>query len=73
MITGALNHGENVFAVGSVEGINFTVCAVGSDVVILSSSFERVQVIPGSGLDTERIVRCVNCCPDSGKVLMLHC
>uniref|UniRef100_A0A9J2PHZ4 RAVE complex protein Rav1 C-terminal domain-containing protein n=1 Tax=Ascaris lumbricoides TaxID=6252 RepID=A0A9J2PHZ4_ASCLU len=68
VITGALNHGENVFAVGSVEGINFTVCAVGSDVVILSSSFERVQVIPGSGLDTERIVRCVNCCPDSGKI-----
>uniref|UniRef100_A0A914ZRW3 RAVE complex protein Rav1 C-terminal domain-containing protein n=1 Tax=Parascaris univalens TaxID=6257 RepID=A0A914ZRW3_PARUN len=68
VITGALNRGENVFAVGSVEGINFTVCAVGSDVVILSSSFERVQVIPGTGLDTERIVRCVNCCPDSGKI-----
>ncbi|VDM24379.1 unnamed protein product [Toxocara canis] len=68
VITGALNRGENVFAVGSVEGINFTVCAVGSDVVILSSSFERVQVIPGSCLETERIVRCVNCCPDSGKI-----
>ncbi|VDK43174.1 unnamed protein product [Anisakis simplex] len=68
VITGALNRGENVFAVGSIDGINFTVCAVGADVVILSSTFERIQVIPGSCHDTaERIVRCVNCCPDSGK------
>jgi hypothetical protein len=27
VITGALNKGESVFAVGSVEGINFTVRA----------------------------------------------
>ncbi len=26
VITGALNHGESMFANGSVEGINFTVC-----------------------------------------------
>jgi hypothetical protein len=25
VVTGALNNGHNVFAVGSVEGINFTV------------------------------------------------
>uniref|UniRef100_A0A914VV83 Uncharacterized protein n=1 Tax=Plectus sambesii TaxID=2011161 RepID=A0A914VV83_9BILA len=68
VITGALNKGESVFAVGSVEGINFTVCAVGCDVVILASNFERVQIIPGSAFGEEAIVTCVDCCLDSGKI-----
>ncbi|TKR87267.1 hypothetical protein L596_011689 [Steinernema carpocapsae] len=68
VITGALNKGESVFAVGTVEGINFTACAVGTDVVILASNFERVQVIPGGLRDDETVVTSVNCCSDSGKI-----
>ncbi|VDP52942.1 unnamed protein product, partial [Soboliphyme baturini] len=45
IITGALNKGADVFAVGSIHGLNFTACAVGCDIVILSSDFHRVQVI----------------------------
>ncbi|KAK0411859.1 hypothetical protein QR680_005883 [Steinernema hermaphroditum] len=68
VITGALNKGESVFAVGTVEGINFTACAVGTDVVILASNFERVQVIPGGLREDETVVTSVNCCSDSGKI-----
>uniref|UniRef100_A0A158R4B7 WD_REPEATS_REGION domain-containing protein n=1 Tax=Syphacia muris TaxID=451379 RepID=A0A158R4B7_9BILA len=68
VITGALNKGENVFSTGSVDGINFTACAVGTDVVILSSSFDRVQVIPEASAEDEQIVTCVNCCSESGKI-----
>ena len=89
VITGALNHGENVYAVGSVEGINFTVCsqfclfgilinvprllfhvcAVGCDVVILASNFERAQIISGCQFGpSESVVTCVDCCMESGKV-----
>ncbi|GMT07275.1 hypothetical protein PENTCL1PPCAC_29449, partial [Pristionchus entomophagus] len=71
IIAGALNRGEHVFGVGSVDGIQFTACAVGSDLVILSSNFERVQVIPApqSTSDADyRLVTSVCCCSDSGKI-----
>ncbi|MFH4976062.1 hypothetical protein AB6A40_002771 [Gnathostoma spinigerum] len=68
VITGALNKGDSVFSVGSIEGINFTVCAVGADVVILSSSFERVQVLLSGSRDSEQLVTSVSCCNDSGKI-----
>lgn len=41
---------------------------MGADLVILSSNFERIQVISGSSFKTEEIVNSVNCCGDSGKV-----
>ncbi|CAJ0959160.1 unnamed protein product, partial [Mesorhabditis belari] len=68
IITGALNQGEHVFSVGSVDGINFTVCAVGANIVILASNFERVQVIPGIGQNDGHIVSSVSSCQDSGKI-----
>ncbi|GMT36366.1 hypothetical protein PFISCL1PPCAC_27663 [Pristionchus fissidentatus] len=71
IIAGALNRGEHVYGVGSVDGIQFTACAVGSDLVLLSSNFERVQVIPSpqaSSDNENRLVTSVTCCNDSGKI-----
>lgn len=68
MITGALNRGENVYAIGSVEGTTFIVCAVGADVVILGADFSRVQIIPGCSHQAEQLVSSVSCCQDSGKI-----
>ncbi|CAJ0582912.1 unnamed protein product, partial [Mesorhabditis spiculigera] len=68
VITGALNQGEHVFSVCSVDGISFTVCAVGANIVILGANFERVQVIPGIGKDDCHIVSSVSTCQDTGKI-----
>ncbi|GMR60970.1 hypothetical protein PMAYCL1PPCAC_31165, partial [Pristionchus mayeri] len=71
IIAGALNRGEHVFGVGSVDGIQFTACAVGSDLVILASNFDRVQVIPAPQSTSDgdyRLVTSVSCCNDSGKI-----
>jgi hypothetical protein len=80
VLTGALNDGDNSFSVGCIDGHKFIVsdlcvgifvnklfqaCAVGSNVVILTSNFARIQVIHGNQCD---VVRSVNCCNDSGKV-----
>ncbi|PAV73993.1 hypothetical protein WR25_00480 [Diploscapter pachys] len=68
VITGALNKGENVYAIGSVEGATFIACAVGSDVVILGADFSRVQIIPGNSNHVQQLVTSVSCCSDSGKI-----
>lgn len=67
IITGALNQGESVFAVGSVEGVNFTACAVGCDIVILANDFQRVQIIPGCSTGYVQ-VSCIDCCHETGKI-----
>ncbi|CDW52018.1 Protein RBC-1, isoform a [Trichuris trichiura] len=67
IITGALNRGENVFSVGLVDGINFTVCAVGCDVVILDCEFKRVQVIPGCSTGFVQVTSVAGC-NESGKI-----
>uniref|UniRef100_A0A5S6QMQ8 WD_REPEATS_REGION domain-containing protein n=1 Tax=Trichuris muris TaxID=70415 RepID=A0A5S6QMQ8_TRIMR len=67
IITGALNRGENVFSVGLVDGINFTVCAVGCDVVILDCEFKRVQVIAGCSTGFIQVTSVAGC-NESGKI-----
>lgn len=66
VIIGALNPGENSYSIGSVDGLNFIACAIGTDVVILAPNFERIQVVAGH--NHGEIVKSVNCCADSGKV-----
>uniref|UniRef100_A0A8R1INH1 Uncharacterized protein n=1 Tax=Caenorhabditis japonica TaxID=281687 RepID=A0A8R1INH1_CAEJA len=66
IITGALNNGENVYALGNIEGLTFTACAVGSDVVILDSDFNRVQIVPGNN---RLLVSSLSCCQETGKVM----
>ncbi|UMM43904.1 hypothetical protein L5515_019209 [Caenorhabditis briggsae] len=70
VITGALNNGENVYALGNVEGLTFTACAVGSDVVILDSDFNRVQIIPES--KNQLIVSSLSCCQETGKIAVTY-
>jgi hypothetical protein len=43
-------------------------CAVGTDVVVLANSLERVQVIPINSGDTEEVVNSLSCCADTGKI-----
>ncbi|CAD6187487.1 unnamed protein product [Caenorhabditis auriculariae] len=71
IITGALNDGENVYSIGSVEGITFTACAVGSDVVILGPDFNRVQVVPECS-HNQQLVSSVSCCQDTGKIAVTY-
>lgn len=66
VIIGALNPGENSYSIGCVDGLNFIACAIGTDVVILASNFERIQVVVSNNFD--EVVKSVNCCSDSGKV-----
>ncbi|CAI5454852.1 unnamed protein product [Caenorhabditis angaria] len=70
VITGALNEGENVYAIGNIEGLTFTACAVGSDVVILDSDFNRVQIIPES--QRHLLVTSINCCQETGKIAVTY-
>ncbi|KAI1722626.1 dmX-like protein 1 [Ditylenchus destructor] len=72
VVIGALNPNENCYSIGSVDGLNFIACAVGSDVVILASDFQRIQVVPGSAYKREEIVSSINCCADSGKVSVCY-
>ena len=51
ILTGAANRGDRTFGVGAVEGVPFTAYSAGCNVVILSSSFDRVQIIPGATND----------------------
>ncbi|XP_054286224.1 dmX-like protein 2 isoform X3 [Macrosteles quadrilineatus] len=67
ILSGACNAGDRCFAVGSVEGIPFTVYAAGCNIVILASTFERVQIIPGAIHNYVRI-SCVDCSTDTGKI-----
>lgn len=67
ILSGACNGGDRCFAVGSVEGIPFTAYAAGCNIVILASTFERVQIIPGAWHNYIRI-SCVDCSTDTGKI-----
>ncbi|CAI2358263.1 unnamed protein product [Caenorhabditis sp. 36 PRJEB53466] len=70
IITGALNNGENVYAIGNIEGLTFTACAVGSDVVILDSDFNRVQIVPES--KNHQLVSSLSCCQETGKIAVTY-
>ncbi|XP_057663826.1 dmX-like protein 1 isoform X3 [Diorhabda carinulata] len=67
IVSGACNAGDKCFAVGSVEGVPFTAYAAGCNIVILASTFERVQIIPGAIHDYIRITS-VDCSSDTGKI-----
>ncbi|XP_069954424.1 dmX-like protein 2 isoform X5 [Cherax quadricarinatus] len=67
ILTGACNAGDRCFAVGSVEGVPFMAYAAGCNIVILASTYERVQVIPGVCHDNVQI-SCVDCSSDTGKI-----
>ncbi|XP_060840547.1 dmX-like protein 2 isoform X2 [Rhopalosiphum padi] len=67
ILSGACNAGDRCFAVGSVEGVPFTAYAAGCNIVILASTFERVQIIPGAIHNYIRI-SCLDCSTDTGKI-----
>ncbi|XP_065333652.1 dmX-like protein 2 isoform X2 [Cloeon dipterum] len=67
VLSGACNAGDHCFAVGSVEGVPFTAYAAGCNIVILASTFERVQIIPGANYNYIRI-SCIDCSTDTGKI-----
>ncbi|XP_047120921.1 dmX-like protein 2 [Schistocerca piceifrons] len=67
ILSGACNAGDHCFAVGSVEGIPFTAYAAGCNIVILASTFERVQIIPGA-LHNYLMISCLDCSTDTGKI-----
>lgn len=97
VITGAVNTGDHCYAVGTVEGVNFTVShliilcnppqtlrspqtelslvfiqayATANDIVILSSDFQRVQIITGTAAEDNisEEVACLECSSDTGKI-----
>ncbi|XP_055376112.1 dmX-like protein 2 [Condylostylus longicornis] len=67
VLSGACNAGDRCYAVGSVEGIPFTAYAAGCNIVILASSFERVQIIPGAIHGYVKI-SALDCSTDTGKI-----
>ncbi|CRK90097.1 CLUMA_CG003815, isoform A [Clunio marinus] len=67
ILSGACNAGDRCFAVGSVEGVSFTAYAAGCNIVILASTFERVQIIPGAKHNYIRI-SALDCSTDTGKI-----
>ncbi len=67
ILTGAANRGDRTFGVGSVEGVPFAAYAAGCNLVVLSSSFDRVQIVPGV-CHADVSVRCVAAAVDTGKV-----
>ncbi|XP_014674320.1 PREDICTED: dmX-like protein 1 [Priapulus caudatus] len=67
VLTGAANRGDHTFAVGSIDGVNFTAYAAGCDIVILASDFQRVQIIPGATHGYIE-VGCIDCSTDFGKI-----
>ncbi|XP_051785928.1 dmX-like protein 1 isoform X2 [Erpetoichthys calabaricus] len=67
VLTGAVNPGDNCFAVGSINDQPFTAYASGCDIVILGSNFERLQIIPGAKNGNIQ-VGCVDCSVQQGKI-----
>ncbi|XP_066499855.1 dmX-like protein 1 isoform X2 [Hoplias malabaricus] len=67
VLTGAVNPGDNCFAVGSINNIPFTAYASGCDIVILGSDFERLQIIPGAKHGNIQ-VGCVDCSQQGGQI-----
>jgi len=51
------------FSVGSVEGVPFTACTSGPDIIILASNFSRVQQISASSQ-----ISSLDCSTDVGKI-----
>lgn len=51
------------FSVGSVEGVPFTACTSGPDIIILASNFSRVQQIT-----TKSHISSLDCSTDVGKI-----
>ncbi|KAM3726028.1 DmX-like protein [Dirofilaria immitis] len=72
ILTGALNRGDEVFSVGAIDDLSFTACAVGTNVVIFSSSFERVQVITPASCTERLLVKCVAACCETGKIVATY-
>ncbi|XP_066567407.1 dmX-like protein 1 isoform X2 [Amia ocellicauda] len=67
VLTGAVNPGDNCFAVGNINDEPFTAYASGCDIVILGSNFERLQIIPGAKHGNIQ-VGCVDCSMQQGKI-----
>lgn len=67
ILSGACNAGDRCFATGSVEGVSFTAYAAGCNIVILASTFERVQIIPGATHGYVKI-SALDCSTDTGKI-----
>ncbi|XP_071965576.1 dmX-like protein 2 isoform X2 [Antedon mediterranea] len=67
VLTGAVNPGENCFAVGYVDGVPFTAYASGCDIVILDSNHAHVQVIPGANHGNIQ-VGCIDSSAENGKI-----
>ncbi|XP_075155148.1 rabconnectin-3 alpha [Haematobia irritans] len=67
ILSGACNAGDRCFAIGSVEGIPFTAYAAGCNIVVLASTFERVQIIPGATHGYVKI-SALDCSTDTGKI-----
>ncbi|XP_064153309.1 dmX-like protein 1 isoform X1 [Anguilla rostrata] len=67
VLTGAVNPGDNCFAVGNINDEPFTAYASGCDIVILGSDFQRLQIIPGAKHGNIQ-VGCVDCSLLGGQV-----
>lgn len=67
VLTGAVNAGDSCYSVGSVEGVPFTAYTAGCNIVILASTFERVQIIPGIVYGNVQVT-CLDCATDVGKI-----
>jgi hypothetical protein len=64
---GTLNSINNPYSIGSIEGLNFIACAIGSHLHILTERFEKIHVILCDNYDSCDITA-VSCCSDSGKI-----
>ncbi|XP_029115252.1 dmX-like protein 1 isoform X2 [Scleropages formosus] len=67
VLTGAVNPGDNCFAVGNINEEPFTAYASGCDIVVLGSDFERLQIIPGAKHGNIQ-VGCVDCSLQGGQI-----
>ncbi|CAK5010715.1 unnamed protein product [Meloidogyne enterolobii] len=64
---GTLNRINNPYSVGSIEGLNFIACAIGSHLHILTERFEKIHVIHCDNINNCEITA-VSCCSESGKI-----
>jgi WD40 repeat protein len=71
VLTGAANNLNHSVSVGSVENNHFTAYGSGYNIVILSSNFDRVQIISGQNFSTS-ILRCIECTLDTGKIAAVY-
>ncbi|KAM8972061.1 dmX-like protein 2 isoform 2-T2 [Pelodytes ibericus] len=67
VLTGAVNPGDNCYAVGSVRDTAFTAYGSGCDIVILANDFECVQIVPGAKHGNIQ-VSCVECSQQQGRI-----